>query len=52
MANLKVAQDWESKSIQVGLVITILARVWMPFLVSTMLNSRQKELNVVEKKHM
>jgi hypothetical protein len=44
-----VAQDWGSKSIRVGLVMTMLAKVQMPSLISTMSIHRREELNVVER---
>ncbi len=45
-----IAQNWGSKSIRIGLAMTTLARVQMPFLVSTILicQQKQKELGMDE----
>ncbi len=47
--NLWVAQDWGSKCVCIGLVMTMSIKVWIPFLMSTMSTRRQEELNMVEK---
>jgi len=44
-----VVQDQGNTSICVGLVMTMLIKVQMPFLVSTMLTRQQEELNVFER---
>jgi hypothetical protein len=41
-------RTWQNKSAHVGLAMTTLVKVWMPYLVSTMLTCKQEELNVVE----
>jgi hypothetical protein len=48
VANLWLAQYQGSKFVRVELVMTMLVKVRMPSLVSTMSTHRQKELNVVE----
>jgi len=43
-----VAQEWRSKFDRIGSAMTMLAKVQMPSLVSTMSTCQWKELNVVE----
>jgi hypothetical protein len=49
VTNLWVMQDQGNKSTHVRLTMTMLPKVWMPYLVSTMSIHQWKELNVVER---
>ncbi len=48
MRNPWIVQNWGSKSIHIESTMTILTRVWMTSLVSTMSIHQQKELNVIK----
>jgi hypothetical protein len=43
-----IVQDWGSKSAHVGLTMTMLVKVWVPYLVNTMLIRQWEELNMVK----